>query len=150
MANYKDSRLYDGAVSIGFWDSCAQPEALEKVDVASDGEDREDKSDELYFTIFLDEQVVGSIELHDISMEEMESLIGYRIFDTANHNKGIGTKALNLLKEYAIAELRLESLIVITEADNLGSRRICEKCGFRYIGTAREGDHLAVYECRTA
>ncbi len=83
--------------------------------------------------------------LHDMDLGAGEGMVGYHIFRTRDRGRGYGTSALNALCSYAL-ELGLQRLVVITSVDNAASRRIAEKCGFRFIGPAREGPHLVVFE----
>ena len=47
-------------------------------------------------------------------------------------------RTLRLLQQYCRGAGALDTLIIITGADNLASRRMAEKCGFHHVGTARE------------
>jgi RimJ/RimL family protein N-acetyltransferase len=43
-----------------------------------------------------------------------------------------------LLQKYAVEETELKRLAIITTRDNVASRRVAEKCGFKYVGPQRE------------
>lgn len=111
----------DVAENINIW----LPAALERDDI-------------YYFSIYDADQLVGQIFLHDIDWGSGESLVGYHLFQPRYRGKGIGTKALNLLKEFVTEWERLRELIVITSNDNLASQRIAQKCGFLHTGAPRE------------
>lgn len=51
--------------------------------------------------------------------------------------RGTTTRALRRLCSYALDELGLERLDLITDVDNLASRRVAEKVGFRCEGVLR-------------
>lgn len=51
--------------------------------------------------------------------------------------RGLMTEAANSMIEYAFDELRLDVLSITTMEDNIRSRRVIEKCGFKYEGTLR-------------
>ena len=94
--------------------------------------------DELYFCIYLDEQPVGQILLHNIDWAKGESLIGYALFEPARRGRGIGPQALQLLQQYIADQQTLKQLFIITDVENLASQRVARKCGFALIGAARE------------
>lgn len=48
-------------------------------------------------------------------------------------NNGITTEALHAMIAYCRDALRLESLLITTDPDNVASQRVAEKCGFRFI-----------------
>ncbi len=101
---------------------------------------------ELYFCIYLDDQPVGQILLHDIDWTSGESLIGYALFEPAQRGQGIGTQALRLLQHYVAEQQTLKQLFIITDVENLASQRVAHKCGFTLIGAAREDPgHLLVF-----
>ncbi len=100
----------------------------------------------LFFAICASGQLVGQIMLHDIDRQQAEAMVGYHVFRSSDRGRGYGTAALRSLCEYAFLSLGFKRLIAITEWENEASRRIAEKCGFRDIGSAREGKHLVVFE----
>jgi RimJ/RimL family protein N-acetyltransferase len=67
--------------------------------------------------------------------------LGYRLLDRSLEGRGVTTEAL-MLFSYALFTSdpvhRLELQIV---PDNLASRRVAEKCGYRYESTARQVLH---------
>ena len=99
-----------------------------------------------YFVVQRQERLLGQVFLHDIDRKEQEALIGYHVFRSEDRRQGYGSDALRAICDYAAGELHLRRLTVITSLDNLASRRIAVKAGFRELGTAREGPHLVVYE----
>ena len=61
-------------------------------------------------------------------------------------NKGFVSEALNALIEYCHRSLALESLLITTNADNLASQRVAEKCGFQFVEDyVYEGIHSKSY-----
>ena len=79
-------------------------------------------------------EVVGSIGLrigrHDTGH------IGYWCAPDAR-GRGVTTRALRRLCRYALDELRLERLDLITDVENLASQRVAEKVGFQREGVLR-------------
>ena len=104
------------------------------------------QEDLLYFSITLDAKLIGQMFLHDMDPDRHKAMVGYHIFDAEKRGKGYGTDALDALCHYALHDLGLDRLVMITTLENTASRRIAEKCDFQSIGPAREGPHLIVYE----
>lgn len=79
-------------------------------------------------------EVVGSIALR-VGTHETGHL-GYWCAPQAR-GRGTTTRALRMLGRYALDELRLERLDLVTDIDNLASQRVTEKVGFRREGVKR-------------
>ncbi len=74
-------------------------------------------------------------------------MVAYHLFDPAVRGKGIGTRALRLLVQFVEEHTDLTLLTSITSRDNIASRRIALKCGFREVGAPREDPlHGVVYQ----
>ena len=79
--------------------------------------------------------VVGAIGLGVNSMN-YRGRIGYWVAASAR-GRGVCTHALRLLSCWALDELDLQRLDLITDPDNLASQRVAEKVGFRREGVLR-------------
>jgi len=79
--------------------------------------------------------VVGSIGMSINSMG-YRGRVGYWVAGPAR-GKGVCTRALRLLSRWALEELELERLELITDPDNVASQRVAEKVGFRPEGVLR-------------
>ena len=101
----------------------------------SEGQRREDI---LYFSIFLGQELIGQILLHDLNPETGESLVAYHLFSPSMRGQGIGTKSLPLLQYHILHQTTLKKLVIIASRDNLASQRIAQICGFQYVGASRE------------
>lgn len=79
-------------------------------------------------------KVIGSIGLHQrVDLEGNEHYeIGY-VLSTPYEKKGLMTEAVRELIRHAFMDLHLERLIVYHFVENDKSRRVIEKCGFRYV-----------------
>ena len=81
-------------------------------------------------------QPIGSIFLEDIGRYP-----GYRemefVLSGAYHGRGYMTEAVKQVLEYAFETLKLEVVAACHYPDNVQSRQVLEKCGFRYEGTLR-------------
>lgn len=62
--------------------------------------------------------------------------LGYSL-DQNYWNKGLMTEAADAVIEYGFNVLKLDIISITTGTDNLQSRRVIEKLGFRYEGTQR-------------
>jgi RimJ/RimL family protein N-acetyltransferase len=98
----------------------------------------EARDDVYYFAVCHADELVGQIFLHDIEPNAGEALVGYHLFRPGDRGRGIGARALALLLAFVRDHTALRRLIVITSADNVASRRVAEKNGFRYAGAPRE------------
>ncbi len=79
-------------------------------------------------------RVVGSIGMG--VNESRTGHIGYWCTPQAR-GRGVTTRALRLLCKYALADLELERLELMTDPDNHASQRVAEKVGFRREGVLR-------------
>jgi RimJ/RimL family protein N-acetyltransferase len=86
------------------------------------------------FAIVEQRRVVGSIGLR--LNGSGTGHIGYWCIAAAR-GRGIVTDALRLLCRYALDELELHRLELITDPDNAASQRVAEKAGFRREGVLR-------------
>jgi RimJ/RimL family protein N-acetyltransferase len=79
-------------------------------------------------------RVVGAIGMR--VNESRTGHIGYWCVPEAR-GRGVTSDALHTLCRHALDELGLERLELITDPDNVGSRRVAEKVGFRQEGVLR-------------
>ncbi|MCR8561749.1 GNAT family N-acetyltransferase [Mucilaginibacter sp. BJC16-A38] len=82
--------------------------------------------------------VVGGMGFSGDPNEEGEAETGYMI-NEQHQNKGYASEALQLLSGWAFMDKNVKAIIVHTYADNLPSRRILAKCGFKEVSTDAEG-----------
>jgi len=85
--------------------------------------------------VALDAVVVGGIGM-GVNSHDYRGTIGYWVARDAR-GQGICTRALRLLSSWALDELRLQRLELITDPDNVASQRVAEKVGFRREGVMR-------------
>lgn len=81
-----------------------------------------------------DKKVIGSIGLHQrVDLEGNEHYeIGY-VLSTPYEGQGFMTEAVKCMIRHAFMDLKLERLIVYHFLENDKSRRVIEKCGFRFV-----------------
>ena len=93
------------------------------------------RPEERSLAITLDGVVVGAIGLGVNSMS-CRGRIGYWVA-ASMRGRGVCTRALRLLSRWALEELELQRLDLITDPDNVASQRVAEKVGFRREGVLR-------------
>jgi RimJ/RimL family protein N-acetyltransferase len=81
------------------------------------------------------DELLGSIDM-GVNAHGYRGHIGYWVARDAR-GRGVCTRALRLLARWALDELRLERLELITDPDNEASQRVAEKVGFRREGVLR-------------
>ncbi len=93
------------------------------------------RSDEKRFAICLGEQkhYVGNVQLTQITKHDAE----FHIFigDLAVHGQGVGTRATQLMLDYARDELRLKQVYLSVHPGHAAAIRAYERCGFKLSGT---------------
>ena len=82
---------------------------------------------------------IGNIGLDDdgIRSRTNSKELGYSV-GSKYWGNGIATEAVNLVKAYAFDELGLDCISMRIETDNMASKRVAEKTGFKYEGTLRQ------------
>jgi len=63
--------------------------------------------------------------------------VGYRIFRPKDRGKGLMTEALSLFVSYFFNLKTINRIQLGTDPENIASRKIAEKCGFKHEGTLR-------------
>ena len=80
-------------------------------------------------------EVLGSIDLR-LNSQGYRGHVGYWVAAPAR-GRGICTRALRMLSRWALDELRLQRMELITDPDNRASQRVAEKVGYRREGIMR-------------
>jgi RimJ/RimL family protein N-acetyltransferase len=80
-----------------------------------------------------DGRLLGSFSLMGLDQEPGYGEIGYWVAAEAR-GRGVATRALRLLSDWAWTELGLTRLEVLPHRDNAASRRVAEKAGYRDTG----------------
>jgi ribosomal-protein-alanine N-acetyltransferase len=87
--------------------------------------------------IKVNEEVVGTVSLKNISHSMSYGEIGYGLSES-HRGKGITTAAVKLLIDKIFTETPLRRLIAYVHEENQASRRVLEKLGFQEEGLLRE------------
>ena len=100
-----------------------------------------------YAIIYKDnDKMIGTCDYHTINHDLNRGEIGYAL----NRNywgKGIMTKVCGALISFGFNYLELDAIDIAHHKDNIGSKRVIEKCGFRYLKEyEKNGRTLLKYE----
>ena len=64
--------------------------------------------------------------------------IGYQIYRKEDRGKGYITEALKIFTAYLFDAKQINRLEIELSAGNIASRKVAEKCGFKYEGLKRQ------------
>lgn len=81
-------------------------------------------------------ELIASIQIKSIDWSIPKGELGYYI-DAAWEGKGIVTKAVGLITDYAFEHLKFNKLFIRTHHGNKSSRLVAEKNGFTVEGTLK-------------
>lgn len=85
--------------------------------------------------------LIGDIEAGTIDAYQQTGNLGYCL-SKAWWGQGIMTEALTEVLRYCFEEVGVTRIEGSHAAENIGSRRVMEKCGLQYEGTRRKGYRL--------
>ncbi len=75
--------------------------------------------------------IIGLIYLKALDWQKKQGELAYAISYQAE-GKGYMTETINALSKWALEDLKLKTLQIITHKSNIGSIRVAEKCGFMW------------------
>ena len=89
--------------------------------------------------------------VHEIDYKNATAKVDIKLARSIR-GKGVGTRAMKMLVAYAFDELNLHCLVAEILENNLRSKRMHEKAGFKTDGLLRSriykgGQYLGVYSC---
>jgi ribosomal-protein-alanine N-acetyltransferase len=85
------------------------------------------------------DRLLGIVGWEQLNGDVADVEVSYRLFDQADHGKGIVTEALGLLVGRLFDTGHMNRLRASVHVDNKASRRVAEKAGFICEGTSRAG-----------
>jgi RimJ/RimL family protein N-acetyltransferase len=91
-----------------------------------------------FFLVRFDGQPCGLAGLADIDLADRIAMVWYLLGDDRFGRHGITSEAVRKVTGIAFIEMGLASLHAWIMEDNLASRRVLEKCGFRECGSLRD------------
>lgn len=77
-------------------------------------------------------KMIGTCDFHRVDFKELTGEIGY-VLHPDYWGKGFMTKVCKVLMDFGYNYLGLETIEIGHEVHNMGSRRVIEKCGFRFL-----------------
>jgi len=83
------------------------------------------------------DEILGHIEFFKTVNYLDEYELSYQVYAPEQRGKGLTTEAVNLLVHYLFETKRVNRIRLVIHPDNVASRRLAEKCGFKHEGTAR-------------
>ena len=95
----------------------------------------------LVCAMFYQNELVGNVGFNEINHNLQTVKIGYWL----NHDyqgKGIVSKSVAKLIEFAFIELKMEKVQISAAVDNLPSRAVCERLGFQMEGVLTRAENL--------
>lgn len=99
------------------------------------------QSEEIYAVVLKENnKAIGSLGIHPDSLRPKildVKCIGY-VMNSDYWGKGLMTEAVKEVIRYLFEEMGMELLSVAHFVDNYRSKRVIEKCGFKYEGTLRK------------
>ena len=101
-------------------------------------ENVKDRIDRYDGTILLDGVAVGLIGLLQIDYELSKAEFYIALGEQSAKGKGVAKKASQLMLEYAFATLKLNTIYLYTEVDNLSAQALFEKVGFKRKSLLKE------------
>ncbi|GAA3631466.1 GNAT family N-acetyltransferase [Flavivirga jejuensis] len=87
--------------------------------------------EEFLFTIKANEsgELVGLVYIKELNWDKKQGEFAYCI-GYPFEGKGITTKTISIVSEYAFTDLNLETLQIIVHKDNIASVKVAENCNF--------------------
>jgi len=82
-------------------------------------------------------EVVGNMNVHNVNKMMLTAEIGYMV-SPKTRGKGYATFGIRYLTQLCFRETPLRKLIAYVHEDNLPSRRVLEKVGYKAEGLLRE------------
>ena len=81
----------------------------------------------------------------EIGREPGYGEIGYWV-TAAARGRGVATRSVRLITDWALGELALTTLEILPHEDNMASRRVAEKAGYLDTGALRGAPRAGVEE----
>jgi [ribosomal protein S5]-alanine N-acetyltransferase len=95
------------------------------------------KEEGMLVIVSLDDMLLGHIEFFKTVNYLDEFELSYQVYASEQRGRGVATEAVQLLVRYLFETKQVNRIRLVIHPDNVASRRLAEKCGFRHEGTAR-------------
>lgn len=87
-------------------------------------------NNELLFGIFFNKIHIGNIKLGPVNFEHLSAEVSYFIGEKKYWGKGVASKCVEAIVNYALKELDLKKINAGYYENNIGSAKVLKKCGF--------------------
>ena len=87
-------------------------------------------------------KTVGTCQLREIESINRSAELQIRIGDTRNHDRGLGTSAVEQLVQFGFEDLNLRRISLEVFSHNERAIHVYEKCGFSIEGLLREAVYV--------
>ncbi|MFN8576581.1 MAG: GNAT family protein [Candidatus Sericytochromatia bacterium] len=91
--------------------------------------------------IWLKNEIVGVIGIHEINWDKGQTAIGYWIGEKYQ-GKGLVSKSVKFILDYCFTELELKKVYIRAAIQNTKSRNIPERLGFKFEGVRELAENL--------
>ncbi|MGE0616979.1 MAG: GNAT family N-acetyltransferase [Bacteriovoracia bacterium] len=95
------------------------------------------RSEAFLWVIRVDGELVGHVSIQQINRMMLTAELGYAVSASAR-GKGVATQAVRMVMRDCFTRTPLRKLVAFVHEDNVPSRRVLEKVGFRLEGLLRE------------
>jgi [ribosomal protein S5]-alanine N-acetyltransferase len=95
------------------------------------------KDDGMLVMISSNDEILGHIEFYKTVNYLDEYELSYQIYAPGQRGKGMMTESVNMLVRYLFETKRVNRIRLVIHPENIASRRLAEKSGFKHEGTAR-------------
>jgi RimJ/RimL family protein N-acetyltransferase len=95
------------------------------------------KEDGMLVMVSPHDEIFGHIEFFKTVNYLDEYELSYQVYAAEHRGQGMATQSVNLLVRYLFESKQVNRIRLVIHPENLASRRLAEKCGFRHEGTAR-------------
>jgi RimJ/RimL family protein N-acetyltransferase len=99
---------------------------------------KDDATQNFAITLNKEDQLIGSIGLMEINQREQHAELGLFIGDKTQWGQGYGREAIQLLLQFAFAELNLHRIYLRVDASHAAAIRCYQSCGFQEEGRLRD------------
>ena len=118
------------------------PDKAETLDHALRARKRLAGNDGFETVIVEGDRIIGAIGYHGVDWRHRNTSIGYWLAE-GHQGRGIMTAAVRALVEHAFDGWKLHRVEISAAPDNVRSRAIAERLGFREEGVLREAERFA-------
>jgi ribosomal-protein-serine acetyltransferase len=125
------------------WMAWAEPQTIEQTLEFIRGTRRQLADDDGFQTAIVDPvRIVGMVGFHAVDWHNRCTSIGYWLAQEAE-GSGTMTQAVGALVDHAVGHWGLNRVEIRTDVENVRSRALAERLGFRHEGTLRQAISLA-------